>query len=60
MDQCDKEGKSCPSNLKCIKKNESYTCGCERAGFTVKGDGEKRTCQGTSASRVGRCGRVTQ
>ena len=49
MDECDKIGKSCPSNLKCLKKNGSFACDCENTGFIVKGSGERRTCQGTKS-----------
>ena len=49
MDECDKIGRSCPSNLKCLKKDGSFACGCENTGFIVKGSGEKRTCQGTKS-----------
>ena len=49
MDECDKIGKSCPSNLKCLKKDGSFACGCENTGFIVKGSGENRTCQGTKS-----------
>ena len=49
MDECDKVGKSCPSNLKCLKKNGSFACDCENTGFIVKGSGERRTCQGKNS-----------
>ena len=49
MDECDRIGKSCPSNLKCLKKDGSFACGCENTGFIVKGSGTKRTCLGTQS-----------
>lgn len=46
MDECDKQGDSCPSGLQCLKQvNGSYACSCS-AGYKVIGEGEWRSCQG--------------
>ena len=49
LDECDKQGDSCPSGLQCLKQaNGSHVCGCS-AGYKVIGEGEWRSCQGIIA-----------
>ena len=49
LDECDKQGDSCPSGLQCLKQaNRSHVCGCS-AGYKVIGEGEWRSCQGIIA-----------
>ena len=49
LDECDKQGDSCPSGLQCLKQaSGSHVCGCS-AGYKVIGEGEWRSCQGIIA-----------
>ena len=47
MSECDKQGNSCPSRLKCVTRdNITHECGCEKTDDMVKGEGKKRFCKG--------------